>query len=75
MTKKSKCITCFSKLHKGWNFPEDFPEEWKMCCHCKVLADLIISHGLKRVINAFTVLERKSLLKRIERVNKLINVN
>ena len=79
MTNKSKCVACFSTLHEGGKFPEDYPEEWKMCCGCLDVANVIVGYSFSQVIDFFRRssknFDRKAYIKRTERINKLINVN
>ncbi len=35
-----QCSMCEQILHK--EFPDDFPNEWKFCCFCKMVADYLI---------------------------------
>lgn len=36
-----KCAICDSSLHSG-RFPLDFPDDWKFCCNCLYIAELMI---------------------------------
>lgn len=33
------CAVCNHTLNK--KFPEDYPEEWKFCCGCRMVAEII----------------------------------
>ena len=38
-----ECAVCNYPLEK--KFPEDYPDEWKFCCACKELAEIITIGG------------------------------
>lgn len=75
---KDRCATCFGKLHRPNRFPEDFPDEWKMCCNCKGLASIIAYYGLEDVVRFFikssSFLDKRSILKRTKRIKELITL-
>ena len=59
-----KCAVCSFPLHND-NFPDDFPNEWKFCCGCLLIAEGIIKGVLvktdlignfyDRVLNKITI--------------------
>lgn len=67
------CAICRNWLHDMSVFPDDFPREWKWCCGCVTIGEILIDIGIEEV--EFTFSECNSILKRIERVNKMICVN
>ena len=40
--KNGNCYICGFPLSKP--FPEDFPDEWKFCCHCLWMAKVMIEN-------------------------------
>ncbi len=68
-----KCVICGFKLTK--KFPEDFPDEWKMCCPCIILAENIIIHGKDKLKYMCFPNECEGLLlERLEEMYKLITI-
>lgn len=39
--KTGECAVCRSDLDK--DFPRDFPDEWKFCCRCKIIAEMLVN--------------------------------
>ena len=37
------CSVCGEFLEDDKAFPEDFPDEWKFCCFCKIIAKKLIN--------------------------------
>lgn len=58
------CSICKSPLSKA--FPHDFPDEWKWCCFCKMIAEHIVEQG--------TRLEGHCFETRMPKLKKLINL-
>lgn len=58
------CVTCGRPLYKP--FPKGFPEEWKMCCGCKLFATWMTQGE-----NFTASFEGR---ERIERIRKLITL-
>jgi len=41
------CIICGDLLEKN-KFPDDYPDDWKFCCGCKVIAGFIVDGIIKK---------------------------
>ena len=77
--KKEKCATCGRGLHKPNVFPDDFPDEWKMCCSCNFYAKAIVDDGnVIGIINSwYPIIKiecREKFLETIKKVDELIKV-
>ena len=76
---KNKCAICNGKIHDPAVFPKDFPNEWKFCCNCYAIANVLIRHNWIDVILWFeengSYMESKTAVKRIKKIDELINVN
>ncbi len=80
---KNICVIC-GRHHSPedkFRFPEDFPDEFKMCCFCRGDADLLTRLSLEEVIEIIT---KRSLnypnnakisIDYYKKINKLIAVN
>jgi len=40
------CAVCGDELHRGWRFPEDFPDRFKFCCTCSRILTFILGRDL-----------------------------
>ena len=67
------CYICSTFIHEPDIFPDDFPSEWRWCCGCKAIACLIISTSLVNTKLAFN--SSINILRRVKKVNEMINVN
>ena len=36
------CSVCGEFLEDDKVFPKDFPDEWKFCCFCKIIAEKLV---------------------------------
>lgn len=73
-----KCAICFRKLDNPGKFPDDFPDEWKMCCNCHGYAKFITSYNLEDIIGYFrdgdSGMDKNTFIRRAKKINKLISV-
>lgn len=52
-----KCAICNCDLTR--TFPNDFPDEWKFCCGCKIIVEMLIEGT---PTNMFSALRRVAKL-------------
>lgn len=74
-----KCCICGSWFDNPAVFPDDFPDEWKMCCSCNSYAIEITEMGdVEKVISAWiTIIRvdyRKKFVAKLLKIDKLIKV-
>lgn len=72
-----KCAICGRKHTE--DFPEDFPEEWQMCCFCVSHAEGIIEFGLDFVIDMVKesyeyFINPRRIIRKYIRINKLVTL-
>lgn len=76
---KNKCAICKAKLHNSAVFPKDFPDEWRFCCNCSGLANILASYGYTELVQIFaknsSLSKNKTVVKRIKKIDELTNVN
>jgi len=75
--KIDKCSICRKGLHAV--FPRDFPDEWKFCCGCCDLANVIVAYNLERVAKWFPEgglgVDKHTFIRRAKKIEKLVNLN
>lgn len=59
------CSICGNPLTK--EFPAGFPEEWRWCCFCKLIAEWVIEDNLSEIAGY-------AFQKRISKIRKLITL-
>ena len=76
---KNKCAICKAKLHDPTVFPIDFPDEWRFCCNCSALANILARYSWTELVRIFvknsSLSKNKTVVKRIKKIDELINVN
>jgi len=68
------CCAICGKLHEPHfaHFPEDFPDEFKLCCNCHRLANLLTIYELELIITHFQCSTLNA--DKIRRIYNLIKV-
>lgn len=69
---KYACAICGKWLHDPFCFPNDYPVEWRWCCTCAALGNIIIYCGMSYTKNIFR--DQSKFLGRCEKVNKMITI-
>lgn len=70
-----ECVIC--GMNHSRAFPDDFPEEWKMCCFCLNFAKTIASDSKLAVLNYFEDMNSLAIdiiTKQLDKIEKHITL-
>lgn len=69
-----KCVICGRVHDKG--FPEDFPEEFKLCCNCLKYAEYIVIGDRQIVEESYSKHSNyfDRVMECLDKIEKLINL-
>lgn len=70
-----ECVICGSQHSE--DFPEDFPDEWKMCCYCLNFAGLLIQGDRDLIIEHYSILHDGKVVrlnKHLDKIEKYITL-
>ena len=68
-----ECVICGFKLTA--KFPDEFPDEWKICCSCKTFGENIIIKGVKFIKDMYSKYDQfNKYSKLIDKIYKHITL-
>ena len=74
-TSKKRCVICNSPMSKI--FPEDFPDEWKMCCWCRDFGVALIANKKDMILEYYSNNHYRDVLyldKKLDKILKMITL-
>ncbi len=77
MCENIKCVICYRELEDAYKFPEDFPDEWKMCCNCLWTGAPLLREGIEKTIEFYKIFfdcGTDRFLQHKEKAEKLIKL-